>query len=114
MSSDFSYLRSIAMVLLETDNEKQARDQYIRFLDGYDGSAELASVVDAIAIRLGLFPYVDPDPAKLGESDALLMAYHSPAALRGQGFVFHSEQQKVYETIKSAAIPKVEECKLNR
>ncbi|MCO5295079.1 MAG: DEAD/DEAH box helicase [Homoserinimonas sp.] len=99
MPEQFGNLREIATLLLDTEREKEARDRFIRFLDGYGGADQFAAVVDSIAIRLGLYPYVDQEPQGLSEAEALLIAYHTPVALHDRGFVFHSEQQKVYERL---------------
>lgn len=95
----FEELRSISLELLGSEGETAARSRFIRFLDSDRASDELVTVVDSLAIRIGLFPYVSPNVTQLGPSDALALAYHSPRALHRRGFTFHAEQQRVYERL---------------
>ncbi|WP_194396229.1 DEAD/DEAH box helicase [Microbacterium atlanticum] len=98
-STDFAELRAISNMLMVGESEHLARDKFIRFLDGYSGAGPLVPVVDSLAVRLGLFPYVSPLAGEASEAEALTLAYHSPRALRDRGFTFHVEQQRIYERL---------------
>jgi hypothetical protein len=96
--SSFQRLKAISLALLD-GREGEARDEFIRFLDTYSGTAALNSVVDSLAIEFGLYPYIVGEPNELSERDALALAYHSPRVLHASGFAFHSEQQKIFERL---------------
>lgn len=96
---DFAALRDISNLLLTDENEREARDRFIRFLDQYSGAGPLNPIVDSLAARLGLFPYMSSDLDEISEAEALAVAYHSPRFLSEQGFTFHAEQQKIYERL---------------
>lgn len=98
-TDDFAELREISNLLLLEDNERVARERFIRFLDRYSGTGPLTVVVDSLALRLGLFPYASPQIEDVSEAEALSLAYHSPRALRGRNFTFHVEQQRIYERL---------------
>lgn len=97
--SQFQQLANISRLAAHPGSESQARDAFIRFLNEYDGWNQIAPAVDAMAIRLGLFPYVDAAPAELSEQHALAVAYHSPISFRDKRFTFHREQQHIYERL---------------
>ncbi len=98
-TDDFAALRDISNLLLTDENEQEARDRFIRFLDQYPGTGPLSPIVDSLAARLGLFPYMSPNLDEMSDAEALTVAYHSPRSLSGQGFTFHAEQQKIYERL---------------
>lgn len=98
-TDDFAVLRDISNLLLTDENEQGARDRFIRFLDQYSGAGSLSPIVDSLAARLGLFPYMSPNLDEISDAEALAVAYHSPRSLREQGFTFHAEQQKIYERL---------------
>lgn len=98
-TNDFAALRDISNLLLTDENEQEARDRFIRFLDQYSGTGSLSPIVDSLAARLGLFPYMSPSLDEISDAEALTVAYHSPRTLREQGFTFHAEQQKIYERL---------------
>ncbi|MCS5504254.1 DEAD/DEAH box helicase [Curtobacterium flaccumfaciens] len=93
---EFEELQAISRMLIDDPDETAARARFIRFLDSFDDSSALIEVVNALAVRFGLFPYVSGGVENLDSSDALAIAYHSPASLSDRNFVFHAEQQKVY------------------
>ena len=98
-TDDFAALRDISNLLLTDENEQEARDRFIRFLDQYPGTGSLSPIVDSLAARLGLFPYMSPNLDEISDAEALTVAYHSPRSLSGQSFTFHAEQQKIYERL---------------
>lgn len=98
-TKDFASLREICNLLLSNDNEQTARNRFIRFLDEFSGDSRLNTVVDSLAARLGLFPYMSPNLEEVSDSEALSVAYHSPSFLSKQGFTFHAAQQKIYERL---------------
>ena len=95
----FDELQHISRLLLTEVDDQPARELFIRFLDRFSGGGPLAAAVDSLAVRLGLFPYVSPNPEDISEAEALSLAYHSPASLSSRQFAFHAEQQKVYERL---------------
>ncbi|GAA1679548.1 DEAD/DEAH box helicase [Microbacterium lacus] len=97
--SAFRELREISDLLLLSDDERPARERFIRFLDRFEASGPLVPVVDSLALRLGLYPYASPLAGVHDEAQAMELAYHSPRSLSGRGFTFHSEQQRVYERL---------------
>ncbi|MFK0004297.1 DEAD/DEAH box helicase [Paenarthrobacter sp. NPDC090522] len=98
-TDDFAALREISNMLLTDENEQEARDRFIRFLDQYSGTGSLSVIVDSLAARLGLFPYMSPNLEEISDAEALTVAYHSPESLKKHGFTFHAEQQKIYEQL---------------
>ncbi|GAA2520375.1 DEAD/DEAH box helicase [Rarobacter incanus] len=98
-TDDFAALRDISNLLLTDENEQEARNRFIRFLDQYSGAGSLGPIVDSLAARLGLFPYMSPNLDEISDAEALTVAYHSPRSLSDQGFTFHAEQQKIYERL---------------
>ena len=98
-TDDFAALRDISNLLLTDENEQEARNRFIRFLDQYSGAGALGPIVDSLAARLGLFPYMSPNLDEISDAEALTVAYHSPRSLSDQGFTFHAEQQKIYERL---------------
>lgn len=98
-TDDFAALRDISNLLLTDENEQKARERFIRFLDQYSGAGPLNVIVDSLAARLGLFPYMSPSLDEISDAEALTVAYHSPRSLNKRGFTFHSEQQKIYERL---------------
>jgi hypothetical protein len=97
-ASPFQQLKEISRTLL-VGSERQARTDFIRFLDRFDGSSPLTPAVDSLAVEFGLFPYILSSPERLSERDAVALAYHSPEVLHASGFTFHAEQQRVYERL---------------
>lgn len=97
--STFSELRKIAQLLLQEGGEATARSEFIRFLDDHADDAPILPVLNALTIRLGLFPYLSHSLEAISESEALAVAYHSPSVFGARDFVFHSEQQQVYEKL---------------
>lgn len=97
----FRELRAISDLLLTEESETVARERFVRFLDGFGATGPLLPVVDSLAIRLGLYPYVSPQAQLSSESEALSVAFHTPSVLAREEarFSFHAEQQRVYERL---------------
>jgi hypothetical protein len=99
----FSLLRDVAHVyaLAEADADdpadeelRRARELIIRLIDSRESLGELTSVHDALLVRIGLYPYLEP--ADLRGPDLLAYEAHRPPGDFGQEFVWHREQAHAY------------------
>jgi hypothetical protein len=95
--STFEQLKRISRYARVDGGESIGRDLLIRFLDTYVSGDEL-EVVDALVARYGLYPYLSGGRT-YNVDEALALEFHSPEALRAEGFTFHEMQQRVYEKL---------------
>jgi hypothetical protein len=79
-----------------TNDETASRRLLIRALGRRDVLGQVSPVLDALARRFGLFPYVK-NPIELGTADRIAYEMHRP--LGTDDLVFHAEQAEVYRLL---------------
>jgi hypothetical protein len=82
--------------LFATADEAVPRSLLIRALARRDALRAVVPVLDSLARRSGLFPYVS-DPSELDTADRIAYEMHRP--LGTDDLVFHSEQAEVYRLL---------------
>jgi DEAD/DEAH box helicase len=82
--------------LFATGNEAVSRTLLIRALARRDALSAVLPMLDSLARRSGLFPYVS-DPSELGTADRI--AYEMQRPLGIEDLVFHAEQAEVYRLL---------------
>jgi hypothetical protein len=91
----FEVVSAISM-LASTNDEAIPCALLIRALERRDVLSRVSPVLDSLARRFGLFPYVS-DPSELGTADRLAYEMHRP--LETDDVVFHAEQAAVYRLL---------------
>src|SRR3954454_8814056 len=79
--SSFAILGTIDRLSSTAETSSQSRDLLVRLLERRgELDPRYHSMLDALVVRLGLFPYVT-SPESLSTSDQLAFEYHRPEAL---------------------------------
>lgn len=82
--------------LFATGNDVVSRTLLIRALARRDALSAALPMLDSLARRSGLFPYVS-DPFELGTADRIAYEIHRPLGI--EDLVFHAEQAEVYRLL---------------
>jgi helicase-like protein len=88
----FSKLQDISNLPLPA-----GRDEFIKFLDTYDGST-LLEVVNSLAASFGLYPYIDKSSIE-SPNLAIEVQYHSANPSQTDDIILHSEQLKIFQKL---------------
>lgn len=96
-AEQFGNLRALARFTRLPEQEREGRDQLIRFLDAYEPTVEMDPIVDSLCAHFGLYPYLSPEHPALSTSEALALEFHRPPMyFEDERFVFHADQAAVF------------------
>lgn len=95
----FAVLGTIARLLSTEQTEQTGRDLLIRVLELRDSISRLElPLLESLVSRVGLYPYVT-NSSNLSTSDQIAYEYHRPEELDRENFIFHAEQQAIFQRI---------------
>src|SRR5688500_16033237 len=92
----FDLLKAVAATVNEDEDADLAREMVLRALDHRADFAAFEVILDGLARKVGLFPYVEPD--SLCFSDMVAYEYHRPLNMASE-LVFHREQAHIYRRL---------------
>ncbi len=89
----FGLLQDVCGFVAATEDENDAQEMVLRALEHKEQFGEYQEVLDGLARRFGLFPYLDP--TELSLRDQIAYETHRPTDL-DEDIVFHRAQANVY------------------
>jgi hypothetical protein len=92
----FAIAKALSSLVNADDKSRLSREMLLRALSRRADFGSLASVLDALARVVGLFPYADPELLDL--RDHLAYEFHRPLHMEAD-LVFHREQYDVYRRL---------------
>jgi len=96
--NSFSILKQISELVNENEEAQLSIEMVLRALEFRKQFGPMASILDALTRRVGLFPYADP--ADLSIRDLLAYEYHRPLTY-DEDVIFHRVQGQVYRYLIS-------------
>lgn len=96
VNNAFQLLRALSTIIQREEDSNTAVELTLRALEQRGSFGALGSALDAIARRVGLFPYVDA--ANLSDQDLIAYECHRPERY-DEDIVFHRIQASVYRTL---------------
>ena len=95
-SNEFELLKNISLFVNKDENADSSRELVLRALDNRESFSSCQPILDALARKVGLFPYINPESLDL--RDEIAYEYHRPLNMP-EDFVFHREQAEIYRRL---------------